>query len=388
MEEEHKIQEGQFMEIRGLAIDNGGSAIRTLTLDGYLMELPNDFVAVDDKAFRVKETEDKLGLCNVVHASNREYCGIIACGMTGRLYEGKRIAFDSQSAKTSSMDYYREFIYTLARDAIKEKRGEYGNVRERVQSSGDAALDFKYVLSTCIPIKEHSGRTDCAAKLKEALEGVYDVEFPLLPEGPNSVSFSISASNIGVLPEGGVAITALRGTIGKEDITLIVDMGHVTVDLALFKGTTLYGGQVVSSPYAGSTLIGLVRAALADEGFFLNEAQVQDVLETNRVRQGVTNLDITDLVNKQRSIFVQNYLKSEIVELLNMNAINAKQIQYFVPIGAGMNNAYAEGSIVREIVASCGLDNASVKLLSDDLRLVNVEQALVYAEAMYKRATK
>lgn len=367
------------MILRGLTIDNGGSEVRTLPIDNNIDRMSNDFVTIEAQDFRVKEVEDKLELCNVTKAPNEAYIGIVARGAAGRLYDAKAMTFDSQSAKTASINYYRQIIYAIARDAMKTK------LKDDVKSTED--MDFDYIIATCIPIKEHSGKNDCTAKLKAALSGDYVVEFPLLNK-VHTVSFRVKQECIGVVPEGGVAVAALREELTPDDISLVIDMGHVTVDIALFKGRTIYGDKVISSPYAGSTLIALLRSALADEGYSVNDSQVQRILETGIVKHGAQEIDATDIVNAQKVIYVQNFLKKEILSILNMNAINAKQVQYLIPVGAGMNNPERERSIVRELALNCGLSSAAVKILSKDLRYVNVEQTALFTKALYRRMVR
>lgn len=380
--------------LRGLTIDNGGSEVRTLAIgsNNEVVTMTNDFVRIDEKNFRVKDTDDKYELCRITQAPKEEYKGIVSRGMTGKLYDSEDMSIDNHSTKTGSINYYRQFIYAIARDAISalRKREEMLQEKRKEQVFGMPVVKplpvdgYDYVIGTCIPIKEHSGRNDCAAKLKAALAGEYTVEFPLL-EGTNKVSFNINPSYIGVVPEGGVAITALRKEVKEDDLTIIVDMGHVSTDLALFKGRTLYGGKVISSPYAGSTLIANTRAALADEGIIVTEEQTVKVLETGFAKRGGTIVDVGEIVAEQKKLFVQNYLKSEVIQLLNMNGVNPQQIQNVVPIGASMNDSETSGSIIKTLVAECGLDYANIKKLSSDLRYVNIEMTSKFTEVLFNK---
>jgi len=363
---------------RGIAVDNGGSESRTLAVEDHTVQcMPSDFVTVADGDFRVKEVEDVFEVVRVIQAPYEEYRGIVARGCAGRLYSSKTMGFDSQSTKTGSTNYYRQFVFALACDAMRAVCCEDGYKADDI---------FNYVVATCIPIKEHSGKNDCAAILRKRLCGKYVVSFPLMGEA--TVTFHIEPEHVGVVPEGGVALTGLRGVLGDEDLSLIVDMGQVTTDIAVYRGRSLYGDKVISSSYAGSTLNALVRGALMDEGYRLNELQVQKVLETGKVHCGANDIDVSDLISAQKSAFVQNFLRGEVINILNMNGINALQIQNYIPIGAAMNGAEKDGSMVREIAVSCGLTNAAVRILSKDLRYVNVEQTAVFAGAMLKRVMK
>lgn len=377
------------MILRGLAIDNGGSEIRTLSLDGELRVLKNDFVKISREDFRYKETEDPFELCDVIEAPKDDYLGIIARGMTGKMYDSKMLNITSQSAKTDSTAYYNQFIYAIARDAIEEKLRrikEKNTVRpnliipEFLQSTSNM---FEYIICTCIPIKEHSGKCDCATKLKAALVGDYTVEFPLLPNH-ECIKFRLTATNIGVVPEGGVAMTALRNEINPEDISIVIDMGHITVDMALFKGKTLYGNKVISAQRAGSTLISLVRSSLEDAGYFVNDEQTAKVIETGFVKRGAIDENVQDLVLAEKKAFVKNYIYPKVVDLLNMSSINASQVQNIIPIGAAMNNK----EFIEEIIRVCGFEDAIVKKLADDLRYVNVQQAVVFVKVMYNATMK
>ncbi len=100
--------------------------------------------------------------------------------------------------------------------------------------------------------------------------------------------------------------------------------------------------------------------------------------------RGAERIDVKDIVDTQKSLFVKNYLQKEVIQILNMNSINAKQVQFFVPIGAPMNNNDHSTSIEYNIVRSCGLEYAEVAYLADNLRYVNVRQAARFAERILK----
>lgn len=378
--------------VRGLTIDNGGSEVRALPLGQIapagVTKITNDFVSISEKDFRVKDTTDKKELCRVIKAPKKEYVGIVACGLTGKLYDGESIAIESGDSKTGNINFYRQFIFAVARDALAAemndspkfpvvKNGLFGRKKETGEFEPNV---YHYALVTCIPIKEHSGNKDCAALLKENIKGEYVVEFPLM-EGSPTVTFILSQEFIGVVPEGGVAIIALRKELKEEEVSIVVDMGHITADYALFKGTSLLG-KVISSGYAGSTLIANVRAALADEGYVLSDQQTMKVIETGRVKVGAKEKDVSDIIAAQKEFFVKNYMKKDIGDLLRMNATNANQIQNFIPIGAGMNEAKQQGSIKKAVVEFCGFKDANVKILSEDLRYVNVEMASTFTKKL------
>lgn len=381
--------------LRGLTIDNGGSEVRLLPLDGTVKEgmqkMLNDFVRIDRKNFRVKETDDKFGLCDIIKAPKQDYLGILARGTTGKLYNGESIVLSN--TKTNNVNYYRQFVYDVARDAVLahikgvqendcvKKKSFFSKVLGLPDESNEVIFD--YVITTCIPIKEHSGANDCVAMLKGNLAGEYEVKFPLYSE--DIIKFRIRKEYLGVVPEGGVAMTGLRKEVGPDDFSLLVDMGHVTTDLSIFKGTTLYG-KVASPQWAGATLIANVRSALADVGCFLSEEEVANTIQTGLVPDGKKDKDVSSIVREQKKMFVQNYLKSEIKQLLNVNALNENQIRNVVPIGAPMNSGSKTGSIVQHIINDCSFENAEVKRLSEDLRYVNVEQASVFTKLLYKKA--
>lgn len=372
------------MKLRGLAVDNGGSEVRVTDLEGHHTLLGNDFVTIKREDFRVKENDSPLDVIDVRKAPNEEYLGLVARGIVGRMYNGCALTIDNQSSKTSSVNFYRQFIFAVARQCMQFKMGEPDFGTHTGHRRGE--VDYLVPLATCIPVKEHSGKQDCAKRLKAAVSGDYVVSFPLLDCEDRTVSFRLMEKHIGVVPEGGVAIAAMSKDLTQDDFTLIVDMGKLTVDIQLFRGKTLYGNKVISSPYAGGTLLALIRSALADEGYALTEEQVETVLSTGVVRTGASTVDVTDIIKAQKRVYVQNYLKNEVIQLLNMNAVNAKQITYLLPIGAGMNNPMSPDSIICELARACGLGGAAIKVLSSDLRYVNLEQTAMFAKVMLLKA--
>jgi hypothetical protein len=243
---------------------------------------------------------------------------------------------------------------------------------------------FAYSIVTCIPVKEHSGLNDCEKKLKDALKGEYIVQFPLI-KGVPSLHFEISDKHFGVVPEGGVAIVGLRGKVKPDTYSLIIDVGHITTDIALFKGKTMFG-KVLSSHYAGSTLIGNVRSALDSEGFYLSDEQVANAIPSGIVYRGSVEVDVSEVIRKQKEIFVNSYLKREIIQVLNMNAINVNQVQNIVPIGAPMNRSSKTGDLISMITDACGMQYSEVCLLSDDLRYVNIRMASNFTRVLMNKA--
>lgn len=379
-------------EIRGIAVDNGGSEVRVM--DGMnpvledMIKLKNDFVSIKEKDFRVKEVAEPAKLCRVLEAPNPDFMGIFAQGLTGKAYEGQVVAISSQKEKTADPNYYKQFIFAVAQDALKawiQSGGYsmYSNGNSESQQHPDIADSYDYCIVACIPIQEFSGAKDCAGLLKNTLQGHYVVEFPLLDKKP-VISFNIKAEFMGAAPEGGIAVKALKDQLEEDDISLLVDMGCVTTDIALFQGTHLLG-RVSSVKFASSTLVANIRAVLADEGYFVSEAQVENVLIAKRVKDGHESVDVSAIVEEQSRNFVRNYLQNEIIGILNANHVNARQVQNFVPIGASFNNPESN-ALISEIVACANLQKAKLCILADDLRYVNIQQASRFVKKFVKKA--
>lgn len=379
-------------EIRGIAVDNGGSEVRVM--DGMnpvledMIKLKNDFASIKEKDFRVKEVAEPAKLCRVLEAPNPDFMGIFAQGLTGKAYEGQVVAISSQKEKTADPNYYKQFIFAVAQDALKawiQSGGYsmYSNGNSESQQHPDIADSYDYCIVACIPIQEFSGAKDCAGLLKNTLQGHYVVEFPLLDKKP-VISFNIKAEFMGAAPEGGIAVKALKDQLEEDDISLLVDMGCVTTDIALFQGTHLLG-RVSSVKFASSTLVANIRAVLADEGYFVSEAQAENVLITKRVKDGHESVDVSAIVEEQSRNFVRNYLQNEIIGILNANHVNARQVQNFVPIGASFNNPESN-ALISEIVACANLQKAKLCILADDLRYVNIQQASRFVKKFVKKA--
>lgn len=379
-------------EIRGIAVDNGGSEVRVM--DGMnpvledMIKLKNDFVSIKEKDFRVKEVAEPAKLCRVLEAPNPDFMGIFAQGLTGKAYEGQVVAISSQKEKTADPNYYKQFIFAVAQDALKawiQSGGYsmYSNGNSESQQHPDIADSYDYCIVACIPIQEFSGAKDCAGLLKNTLQGHYVVEFPLLDKKP-VISFNIKAEFMGAAPEGGIAVKALKDQLEEDDISLLVDMGCVTTDIALFQGTHLLG-RVSSVKFASSTLVANIRAVLADEGYFVSEAQAENVLITKRVKDGHESVDVSAIVEEQSRNFVRNYLQNEIIGILNANHVNARQVQNFVPIGASFNNPESN-ALISEIIACANLQKAKLCILADDLRYVNIQQASRFVKKFVKKA--
>ena len=140
-----------------------------------------------------------------------------------------------------------------------------------------------------------------------------------------------------------------------------------------------------SVKFASSTLVANIRAVLADEGYFVSEAQAENVLIAKRVKDGHESVDVSAIVEEQSRNFVRNYLQNEIIGILNANHVNARQVQNFVPIGASFNNPESN-ALISEIIACANLQKAKLCILADDLRYVNIQQASRFVKKFVKKA--
>lgn len=377
--------------LRGIAVDNGGSEVRVLSKGMTLNEMirmDSDFVKIAEKDFRIKDVENPHRLMRVVKAPKSEYLGIVAQGLTGKAYHGTSLSINVQEAKTDSLSYYRQFIFAVATDAIEaylnETKTSCGDSVE-VETCDDVEIMYKYVIVTCIPIREHSGNKACADNLKNALAGEYTVEFPLLASTP-TVHFKLEQRFIGVTPEGGVAMTLVRNQVDPDDYSIVIDMGQLTTDISIFKGTTLLG-IAKSVYYAGNILVEEVKNALEEEGYRCSDEQTVKVIQNGSVRVGIRSEDVTVLLDECKSNFVNNYLKGEILKILASNKIEAKQIQNAIFLGAAMNDSGMQ-SIQHKVVDACGLGNAAIIDIHCDSRYANIKAASMYVDVLLKAAQK
>lgn len=378
--------------LRGITVDNGGSEVRVLPYGAALNEMErmdSNFVEITEKDFRIKDVENPKHLMRVVRAPKSEYLGIVAQGLTGRAYNGTSLALNVQEAKTDSLNYYRQFIFAVAADAIEAYLSEAKitkvnkGIFKKVETYDNEEIMYKYVIVTCIPIREHSGNKDCANNLKSCLAGEYAVEFPLLESSP-VVHFTIQQNYIGVTPEGGVAMNLIRNQIEKDDYSIVIDMGHITTDISIFKGKTLLG-KVKTVYYAGNILVEEVKNALEEEGYRCSDEQTMRAIQTGSVRVGIHSEDVTKLLDECKSNFVNNYLKGEILKLLATNRIEAKQIQNAIFIGAAMNDTGLH-SIQHKIIDACGFGNSAIIDTHCDSRYVNIKAASVFTGMLFKAA--
>lgn len=365
------------MKLRGITIDNGGSEVRVLpygkNIEDGLIKVNNMFAKVKPENFRYKETVDPFSVIEILKAPHEQMLGIIVNGMTVEQYPSERLVISNQSNKTASNEYYMQFIFAVAQDAIQNKC--------------EGGLD--YVITTCIPVKEHSGIKDCSGLLKHNISGSYMIRFPLLPKDNNTVSFRINKENIFVVPEGAIATVALGNMLNENVNTLVIDVGHVTADLSLFKGKDMYGSIARSSNFAGMTIIALLKSALQAEGINVGDAECSEALMTGYVKKGINSVDVSRIVKDVKKVYVNNYLKKEISELLSLAGLTLSQIQYIVPVGAIMTANERVGSMIDEIINIVGFKDSEIMYVSANLRYVNIEMASkVTAKVMRKLESK
>lgn len=378
---------------RVITIDNGGSELRYIAnSDGREIKTMDKLIRkVEFDGFRVKDNIDPLDIIQITRAPKQEYEGIYALGVGYYMYDGVDVVMSNQAKKTNTLGWYQQVILAIATDAMNALRAQQAVKRIDVEDENSVIeldYEFDYVITTLIPVHEHSGTTDYASKLKESLEGDYEAIFPAVGGVYNTVRFSIRKNRIGVLPEGVVAMASLGDVVEKNDHTLIIDMGHVTTDLSLCRGTSMIGNAVVSSPFAGGTLLKLIMSIIRDKGCAPNEEMAIEAFTTNKFRVGRKEVNIEKEMEHVKKVFVTNYIKKEILNQIELAGITASSIQYVVPLGAvlGVKNP-SDGSydILQNIIDDVNLENAEVKIISDDLRHVNIEKAADFCSAFAKR---
>ena len=372
-----------------VTIDNGGSEIRVKNSKDEILTINNNIIKVSPENFRVKNIEDPYSVVQILSAPSTLMCGIYANGDAAQNYVGEPVKFDNQTPKTASSAYYKTLIVAIANDAIRRVQSgfETGEFKKPMLSFCDA-LELSYVLTTLIPIREHSGQKDCAAVLKDTITGSYEVMFPLV-EGMNRVKFSLDKSHIAVVPEGGVGMMALGAMISPEDISLVIDMGHITNDISVFKGKQLLGTATDSSPFAGATLLSDIRNALIDSGYRVSDKQLIDSVATGDIYLGAIKQDVSEIVSKCKERFAESTIKPAVISILNTARIPASSIKNIVPIGSPMNVEPTKvGNMAYFIQRACGLQNSCIRQLDKDLRYVNLNMAHRVCKALFEKYSK
>lgn len=395
---------------KSITIDNGGSELRYTRGGDFISgtdkrkinTMEKNIRIIERELFRVKDNIEGFDILDFIQAPREEYRNMYATGVGYFMYSGVDVIMNNQNKKSDSVEWYQQALIAIATDAMKHKIESLNkdvnkneevpeDVKEaelQVAATSDEESTYEYIVTTLLPVLEHSGSKDNVSKLKERLQGTYTVSFPALKEDINTVTFNIEMDRIGVLPEGAVVMTALRNEVTPNDYTLIIDMGHVTTDYAIFKGTNLLGNSVVSSQFAGGTLLKLVMSAIRKNGINPTEEMALEALQTYKYRIGKKEIDITDEVNEAKKIFVNNYLKDEIYNQVELAGITVANIQNVVPLGAVLGTANPKTEkldIVDLIIEELNLINSEVKVLDEDLRYVNISKASDFGDAFAKR---
>lgn len=354
-----------------------------------IIKCPGPFYRINGEGFRVKDVTNKFHIINVLKAPVDSYLGYFGVGTTAQMYSGAEIEMTSQSNKTASEEFFQRFVFGMALGLISDKEfvgieDEWDNVGEMFEKLNEI---YQMVIVTNIPIKEYAGDQDLPAKTKKRLTGEYAVEFPLLPNKP-VLRFVVSESYFGILPEGGVVINSLKKQIGEKEYTLLVDMGHVSNDLAIFYGTQPYGGYVKSSGQAGSTLLTRIQSRLTDVGFMVNKEIALQALNEGTIPQGKKEIDVTDLVRKTKQDFVTNCIRPDLIELFNATGVKPAQISNIVPIGASMKSNSNTGYMPYDIKDAVDIKNADILEIEGDVRYANINSAYPYTVTMLRAAIK
>lgn len=379
------------MNKRIITVDNGGSELRYIAnSDGRTIVLIDKHMSVIDREdFRPKDNVETFDVVDIISAPRNEYCGLYTTGVGYYMYIGADIAMTGQNRKSETLAWYQQIIIAIAKDAIQARIND-GPIQKIIKNAdGEQTIipkddTYNYILTTLIPVNEHSGSKDYVTKVKDNLAGTYEVRFPMIKDGINSVKFVLEKSNIGVLPEGVVVLSSIAKEISPNDYTLILDMGHVTMDSVICKGFTMMGNSVISSPFAGGTMLKLIHGIAASHGLLSTDEMAVDALRTYTLRIGKKVIDITREMDNAKRSFITNYIKREIISQIELSGISAASIQNIVPIGAvlGITNPKTGNyDILEMIIEECGLTNAELKILNEDLRYVNISKAADFCDA-------
>lgn len=377
--------------IKSVSIDNGGSELRILPngcKEDGIIHVSGGFLDIPEQEFRIKEVEDPFMLQRVISAPQASYYGYIGAGLTAKMYKGQSLQMDSTRRKTGSEEFYRQIVFGVALSIIKDEEMYGIQEAETLELYRDYLSDFiDIVLCTDIPIKEHSGRQDFVQEFKKNICGNYEVQFPLLPTKP-IVRFSLKEDYIGVLPEGGVVVSAVGSSIADNEYSLVIDLGHVSNDLSIYRGKKLYGNTVISSPRAGSTLIGIVQSALIDAGYQANIEIAIDAITTGEIVIGKKTIDVSDIVIDAKDEFVKNFIKQDILQIINTVGITPGQVNNIIPVGYLMNESVNLGSITDMIISELGFTYAEELQAAKDLRYANLMALDRFTTVMTKKVTR
>ena len=377
-----------------ITIDCGGSEGRVLNCgnkdNNGLVAVPNEFYHIPKNNFRKKDVINPASVINIQTSPDGRYNGYYGTGVSARPYDGVLMSMDSTQFKTKTKEFYNQFVYMVAQGVLNtiycQQRGldRFEEVKDYSILEKSPMWNFiDVIIGTNIPIKEHSGREDMTGELKKALAGHYTVEFPLLPTKPVFM-FQIQEKYIGVMPEGGVCITALGSAIAADDYTLVVDLGHVSDDIAVYYGKQLT--TMDSFSRAGSTLLADLESALADSGFRGNSATTIKALTTGKMANGTAEVDVTSIIQDVQRDFVNSVIKQDIIKILNRAGIVPAQVKNFVPIGNGMQIAAHGINMPASICSALRMDNVIVHMVDEDLRYANlraVDKFTTILEKMY-----
>lgn len=410
-------------KLKALTIDNGGSELRIKPIESdnrvrkeaagdtlnkrasglamfsqseadddeidSIIKCPGPFYKINGTNFREKEVTNRFHVINVLNAPSQDYLGYFGIGTSAQMYSGAEVELDSQHSKTKCTEFYQRFIFGMALGLISDV--EFDNIEKDGEFSEDMlkklSEEYKMVIVTNIPIKEYSGDMDLPAKTKERLAGSYSVEFPLLPNKP-VLNFKVEKKLCGILPEGGVVINSMKKRLSDNEYTLLIDMGHVTNDMAIYKGTDLLGGYVKSSGFAGSTLLTRIQSVLTDAGFMVNKGIALQALNTGNIPQGKKVIDVSDIVVKAKNDFVVNCIKPDLIELFNGTGVMPKQISNIVPIGASLAENAKTGYMPYKIKSVGDMEDAELLVTEGNVRYANINAAYPYTVRLLKAAVK
>lgn len=385
------------MELISMTIDNGGSELRVLPVDraedtevtDAILRYPSTFCRIPNDSFRIKDVSNPEEVIQIFEAPDPAYCGYYATGLSGNAYGGSTLlALNPRDRKSTSKNFYLQFIYDITQGIINDNR-----MKPCMQENADEytiaslPVDWLAVVGTNIPISEHQSDKDFIKTFKDSVCGDYKISYPLLKGSP-VINLHIDSNYIGILPEGGVVLASLASSVSDDQYTLVVDIGRVSDDIAIFLGTKLIGISAVSGTNAGATLLTLISQELEAAGYRVNMTMCANAAATGEIKMAGSYVDVKEYVKRAQRNYVINYLRQDLDTAFQRANCVPAQMDNIVAVGAPMNSVPGLEYLPELILKDLDIPKVNILCNTTDTRYANIVACEKFTKALTRKARK
>lgn len=253
-----------------------------------------------------------------------------------RWVNGDYVAREVQSPLRPSATQEKRKSATLALSLRLALLEGYYSIQRLTNASDIDSIDVDWEVTILLPPAEVlQGKEE----VQNLIQGLKSIEF----EHPN-ISKTFEITKVNVFSEGHAAFVGTvfqPGGLFREDkkyllkgITLVADVGAGTTDYCIVRDARVIEDTKFTVPIGGNNVQSRLGFLLRQSGIRVSGELIKDAAETGFVRQGTTEIDISEKLNVAKQEIARS-LGNELIEFFEGNNFPAQTIENVLVCGGG-----------------------------------------------------